>query len=603
MQTCASKAFNGYATGQTRSACSMFSCGEPMYTLEELRIRAARGLIHQPSSMREAWVHQAEPWLEITASALEALIFYGVGPTTQPATTLDVFDATRKRLWAPEVRPENASKDQGDVTPPWPIELSVQQLFTTEGEKERIERVGRNTNGKTIWGVADAARALRSGEISVLELLDESLAKIDASEKNVKAWECVIRDAARAAAQELMDSPPIREEQGLLFGIPFGAKDNVNTRGVPTTGSSEVYEHFVPSSNADIIETLDLHSAILVGKTTATEMALGDPPPTRNPWNLNHTPGGSSAGSAAAVAADHVPFAVASQTGGSINRPASYCGLVAVKPTWGRISRRGVLPLAWTLDHLGVMTRNVEDQAWVLDGLCGTSYRHLVDRSADARRTPASHAGSRAKSTNALRIGRPDRYFFGKSLHPAQHQAYEAMLKQLQHAGMTIVDFELPPTFEVAVHAHTIIMQCEVATAYALGRPENIELMRPTLRSRIIAGLATPAPMYLRAQQVRREYIKQLQWAFEHIDILATPSTPTPADKGIEYSGSAAFNSPFSMAGLPTIVFPTGVDGKTGCPLSAQLVARPNHEEHLFKAAFAYEQRTEGNALSHVYAG
>lgn len=574
-----------------------------MNTLADLRTRAAQALHQQSSAVREDWLHQASPWLERTASAIDAVSQYSVDSTRQPAISLDVFDATGTGLWArgrtakhlPKTSEDSAQSPRQPRARDEPRANKRQRgKVRTANREDQARNDARGRNDVHVWGVADAARALRRGDVSPLELLDASIAQIEATEHEVKAWECVTMDAARTAAQQLLRATSDDAPEQRLFGIPFGAKDNVFTKGVPTTGSSALYRDFVPTRNADIIDTLHQQSAILLGKTTATEMALGDPPPTRNPWNLGHTPGGSSAGSAAAVAANHVPFAIASQTGGSINRPASYCGLVAVKPTWGRISRGGVLPLAWTLDHMGVMTRSVEDQAWVFDVLAGTDYRELADHASSGRRT--------SELPKKLRIGRPDRYFFGTVLHSAQHHAFEAMLEELRGCGMRIVDIELPPSFEVAVSAHTLIMQCEVAAAYGLRGAEALQLLRPTLRSRILAGLVTPAPMYLRAQHIRRAYIEQMDALFEHVDVLATPSTPTPADQGIEYSGSAAFNSPFSMAGFPTIVFPTGLDEHTGCPLSAQLIARPNDESSLFEAAFAYEHSTQGLALSNMYA-
>lgn len=420
----------------------------------------------------------------------------------------------------------------------------------------------------TPWNVSDAARAIADKELTPLELLEDCLERIDQNEPTIQAWETVVRDQALEQAHQatayLKDHPP----KGPLFGIPFGAKDNYFTQGIPTTGSSERHRNFVPDHNADALNLLYNQGAILLGKTTTTEMALGDPPPTRNPRNPAHTPGGSSAGSAAAVAAGHVPFALATQTGGSINRPASYCGLYALKPTYGRISTRGVFPLASSLDHLGAMTRTLEDQILVLDALLDTNFQTSI------LQTPQTLRGTR--------IGIPDRFYVNPDIVvPAQLQAYNAELERLQQLGAELVPITLPPIFESIEAAHAVIMEYELAQYHAPKEEQDWNLFRPLLQKRIRNGLSHSFETYADALRTQRTFTHQLGSLFESMEILATPTTPTFADLGIEDSGSSAFNTAFSLAGFPTLVFPTGTEPTTQLPLSMQWIAAPYQEATL----------------------
>lgn len=424
----------------------------------------------------------------------------------------------------------------------------------------------------TPWSVFDAVHAITRRELTPVDLLEDCLARIDATEDQIHAWEIVVREQAREHARRATKHLPHHNVQNLLFGIPFGAKDNYFTQGIPTTGSSERYRDFIPTYNADILQTLYTHGAILLGKTTTTEMALGDPPPTRNPRNLAHTPGGSSAGSAAAVAAGHVPFAMASQTGGSINRPASYCGLVALKPTYGLVSTQGVFPLATSLDHLGAMTRTLEDQIWVLDALLGTRFR--------------KHILQTTQTLRNVRIGVPDRFYTDPDIvQSEQLHAYHRELAHYQALGAQIVPITLPSNFESAEPAHVIIMEYELALSHAPSKAEDWQKFRPLLQKRMRNGLSHSSEMYAHALKTQQAFKETLGALFENMDILVTPTTPTLADHGIADSGSSAFNTAFSLAGFPTLVLPTGTEASTNLPTSIQWIAPPHREETLLKAA------------------
>src|SRR2546427_4502371 len=258
-------------------------------------------------------------------------------------------------------------------------------------------------------GVADAARAIRRKELSPVDLVDALLERIDKVDGRVQAWALVDRDGARAAARTAADEVARGVSRGPLHGVPFGAKDIFYSAGLRTEGGSKVMAGFVPSYDATSVARLKSAGAILLGKCHTTEFATYDPSPARNPWNLACTPGGSSSGSAAAVAAREVPIALGTQTIGSNVRPASYCGLVGLKPTLGRISTRGVMPLSYTQDHVGLMTRSVEDMALGLS----VPPRH-EPRGPTSSRSPVPDYIAAITRRRAPRIGRSEERRVGK---------------------------------------------------------------------------------------------------------------------------------------------------------------------------------------------
>lgn len=525
----------------------------------------------------EQWVEEARPFLQQTVVAIGAVRGYRLpelpsGPApSAPVPPVPIAPGSACPGTPPSAPPSHRpTVGKGSTGKPG-----------GSGEEARANPV--------VWTIADAARAFRQRTLSPVELIQHCLTRVDATDGIVRAWAAVAAEEALARARQAERALGRGDDLGPLHGIPFGVKDNIFTEGLPTSGGSRLFQHYIPAQDAGVVTALKRAGAIVLGKTTTAEMALGDAPPTRNPWRPAHTPGGSSSGSAAAVAAGHVPFALGTQTGGSLNRPAGYCGLVAMKPTYGCLPLDGVFPVAWTLDHVGAMTKTAKDQALVLRSLVGNS----GGRPYPLLRDLASPGQQCFKSLRGLRVGRPDRYFF-KALHPAQRTAYEEALHVLRtEFGVVVTDVELPPSFEAAAAAHTIIMQCEVAAVHASALRERAPLMGPMLRARILCGHVTGAGDYIRAQQVRRGFSAHMYDVFEEVDLLATPTTPTPAPEGISSTGSSVFNAPFTLLGFPTIVFPTGFAAGTSLPLSMQLVARPLEEATLLTMAMAYEGVTD----------
>ncbi len=541
---------------------------------EKLRANCV-ALLRACSDDTETWLAEAESYMLHTAQAIDAVLSLDMPSLTDPAYIFSV--------------------DPG---------LGQRSGTAVTGRQERVDLLPRSSHQGTgaVSGdpasltLVEAARAFRRGDLSPVELVEACLARIEAMDGDVQAWASVVPEQALAEARRAERALRSGNDLGLLHGIPFGVKDNICTAGIRTSGGSRLLEGFVPTYDATVVRLLKEAGAIVLGKTTTTEMALGDAPPTRNPWNLAHTPGGSSSGSAAAVAAGQVPFALGTQTGGSLNRPAAYCGLVAVKPTFGRVSRYGVLPVAWTLDHVGAMTRTAVDQALVLQSICRADEE---DSSTVAAAPPLTRsvwdlASDGAKRLRGKKIGRPDRYFF-TGVDSAQRAAYDETLRVLEREfGMIVEDVELPPAFEAAVAAHAIIMQCEVAAVHGSAWRERGQLMRPILRARILCGAATSAEVYVRAQQIRNLYKEQMRQLFRtSIDLMATPTTPAAAPEGIHDTGTPAFILPFTLTGFPTVVFPVGCETAGKLPLSVQFVAAPMQEELLLDLAIAYQHVTD----------
>ena len=432
--------------------------------------------------------------------------------------------------------------------------------------------------------IAEACRLMRRRELSPVELVEDCLKRIDSCEPLVQAWVQVLRERALEEAQEAERAMRSGEAKGPVHGIPFGVKDIYHVAGVPTRAGSASWE-VKPSQDAEAVSRLRRAGAILLGKTTTTVFAFRDPAPTRNPWSPAHTPGGSSSGSAAAVAARMVPLALGTQTAGSLSRPASYCGVVALKPTYGLVSRRGVVPVAWSLDHVGAFTLTVEDQALVLAALCGED---PGDPATWARSAPAS------RDVRPV-VGVPD-HFFDEQAEPATWERFMEALKVLESLGWAVETVPLPPTFEAVQAAHAVIMQAEAAAVHLERLRTNPSLLPPSLRKLTMGGALVPATVYVRAQQVRRLFQRQLLALFDRVGVLATPATPGPAPHGLQWTGPYTFNAPFSAAGVPTLTVPMGwVEG--ALPVGLQLVAAPFAEDRLLALGVAYQSATDWHRL------
>jgi aspartyl-tRNA(Asn)/glutamyl-tRNA(Gln) amidotransferase subunit A len=420
-------------------------------------------------------------------------------------------------------------------------------------------------------GVAEAARAIAARRISSAALVESLLARIERVEPELQAWARVDAENALAAARAL-DAKPAH---GPLHGVPVGIKDIFHTAGLEMNAGSPLLAGFVPDEDAPVVRRLREAGAIVLGKCAMTEFAAMDPAPTRNPWNLAHTPGGSSSGSAAAVAACLVPGTLGTQTAGSILRPAAYCGVVGLKPTYDALDRKGIFPCAWSMDHAGPIARSVEDAALLFRVMAGT-------RPAEASR-------------EQLRVGIADRYF-DQNLDADTRAAFDSAIRMLESAGAQIVPLTLPPSFEAGVDASIVTIYSEMAAVHRDRFAAHRDRYGWKITCLLDAGGEVSAADYLRAQQIRRLAADELSALLETVDCLATPSTPVPAPEGLDATGDWTCNVPFSGSGHPALSVPVALSGK-GLPIGVQLVARAGGEELLFRCGGSLEShaRFPGN--------
>ena len=324
------------------------------------------------------------------------------------------------------------------------------------------------------------------------------------------------------------------------------------------------------------VSRLKAAGAILLGKLHTTEFATSDPAPTRNPWNLACTPGGSSSGSAAAVAARMIPLSLGTQTIGSNVRPASYCGLVGLKPTFGRIGTRGVMALSYTQDHVGLMARSVEDAALGLSIVAG----HDPDDPSSSRAPVPDYLAALTRR-RAPRVG-VLREFFERAVPEVADVTAQAV-RRLARAGAAVEEAKLPPTFQVAHAAAYVITRSDTASIHAERFAQKAHLYRPAIRSSIEMGMLIPGDLYVRALRIRSQFRRELQPLLNRYDVLLTPTTPAPAPEGMA-TGDPQFQIAWSLSGLPSITVPCGLT-TSGLPLGIQLVSRNYTEASLLSAA------------------
>jgi len=400
------------------------------------------------------------------------------------------------------------------------------------------------------------------------------------------AWARTQPEKAMADAEKLEKLLRQGTYLGPLHGIPVGVKDLYYTSGVETSAGSKVLVGFVPTFDATVVLRLRGAGAILLGKTATAEFGHADAAATHNPWNPAHTPGGSSSGSAAGLAAGMCLGAFGTQNGGSIVRPAAFCGVVGLKPTYGRISRHGIIPLAWSLEHAGPMAKTVQDVALLLSAVSGMDPN---DRTAAAQPVP-SYAESLEATPRGLTVGIPDRYFLERS-DPAVATSFENAVRALEKLGMRLHKVKLPDCFEAGVSAGRVIMHVEGSAYHHESFKRRRDDYGPKLAALVEAGLLIPAASYLRAQQVRSMAIAAMGHLFTEVDVLVTPSAPGPAPEGLASTGDSVFNAPFSTSGLPAMGVPMGFS-PSGLPLGLQVVGRPFDECTVFRVGAAYEAAT-----------
>jgi aspartyl-tRNA(Asn)/glutamyl-tRNA(Gln) amidotransferase subunit A len=448
--------------------------------------------------------------------------------------------------------------------------------------------------------LGDAADLVRSKQVSPVDLARACLDRIERLNPRLNAFITVTAETAVAEARAAESEVLAGRWRGPLHGVPIALKDLVDTAGVRTTAGSALFADRVPTEDAFVVTRLKAAGAVFLGKLNMHELAYGGSTvisafgPVRNPWGLEHTAGGSSAGSAAAVAARLCYGAVGSDTGGSIRQPAAYCGIVGLKPTFGRVSVRGAVPLAWSLDHLGPMTRSVRDAALMLKAMDGYDPKDPVsvdtawaDCEAALRRTPV----------RGLRIGLPRPYFY-EDVDPQVEAATRAALSVLTGLGAVLSDVEVETANDVSIP----VLQAE-AYAYhetmVADRPDRYD---PQTLRRIHSGANIPAAAYIRARRRMEEVRRAAGDAFAKVDVLVTPTTRVPPFTIAELKDPENLRPrelrmlqntrPWNALGLPVVSIPCGFT-EGGLPLGLQIAGPPGGEGRILGVAHAFEQATE----------
>jgi aspartyl-tRNA(Asn)/glutamyl-tRNA(Gln) amidotransferase subunit A len=448
--------------------------------------------------------------------------------------------------------------------------------------------------------ISEAAAGLRRKDFSPVELTKACLARIEAIDGKLHSFitptTVYALEQAREAEKELHSG----KDRGPLHGIPIALKDLYATKGIRTTCHSAVLEHWIPDYDATAVAKLQEAGTILLGKLGMHEFAFGGPsvdapfPAVRNPWNTAHIPGGSSSGSGAALAAGICYGALGSDTGGSIRTPSSHCGIVGIKPTYGRVSRRGVVPLSWSLDHAGPMARSVEDCAILLQAIAGYDAK---DPASANLAVPDFRAGLR-DGIKGLRVGVPRAHWFDENLgiDPQTEAVFNQALESLGSLGASIVKIDGKP-FSLARKANQTILVCEAYAYHEKTYQETPMKFGTSVRRRMLEGAFLSAAEYITAQRARSVLNEQIRANFSRVDVFATPSAPRPPEAfesmdPNEQNLRPNFTNPFNLTGLPAISVPCGFTAGN-LPVGLQIVARPFEEATCFRVAYAYEQATE----------
>ncbi len=432
--------------------------------------------------------------------------------------------------------------------------------------------------------IHQAAAAIRQRQVTPLDLVEMCLKNIDLWEPHVHAWVFVDREGARAEAQRLGAELNRGQYRGPLHGIPIGVKDIFDVFDWPTAAGSKLWANSIARADCEVVRRLRQAGAIFLGKTVTTQYASFDPPVTRNPWNLAHTPGGSSSGSAAATATLMCFGATASQTGGSITRPASFCGTCGCKPSFGLVPLDGIMPLSPSMDHPGPIARCVRDLAILLevmaDPMDWTAYPRQV---AQSIRTDPN-----ARPTASPPILGRVRGLFDDLAEPGVQPAMDAVQKKLSDAGAAVKEISLPARFADVVARHRIVMAVEGAAYHEERLRKHPEDYGPKIRGLLEEGLACPAPEFHRALVHKHQLTADVAACLREVDALIMPATTGPAPD-TSSTGNPAFQAPWSYTGLPTVNLPMGhfIDG---LPLGLQVVGARNAEAKLLAAAAWCEQ-------------
>jgi aspartyl-tRNA(Asn)/glutamyl-tRNA(Gln) amidotransferase subunit A len=470
--------------------------------------------------------------------------------------------------------------------------------------------------------IHEIAADLKAKKVSSVELTKATMTHLKAVEPKVQSFITVTEELALAQAAEADKRLASGDNVTALTGVPLGIKDLLCTKGVQTTCASKMLEGFKPPYSATVVERLNAAGAIMVGKTNMDEFAMGSSTETsyyqktKNPWNLSCVPGGSSGGSASCVSADQAFGSLGSDTGGSIRQPAALCGIVGLKPTYGRVSRYGLIAFASSLDQIGPMTKDVEDCALMMNVIAG----HDEKDSTSANVAVPDYTVEMKKSIKGLKIGIP-KEFFPEGMNPEVTEATKKAIEQLKSLGAEVHEISLPHS-PYSLAAYYVLAPSEASSnlarydgvRYGLRVPgENIVEMYsktraagfgPEVKRRIMLGTYALSSgyydaYYLKALKVRRLIKQDYDQAFEKVDVIVTPTVPNPAFKFGEKTDNPLtmylediFTISINIAGVPALSLPCGLS-KTDLPIGLQIIGKPFDEATLLKAAYAYEQSTD----------
>ncbi|MFI5272651.1 MAG: amidase [Ktedonobacterales bacterium] len=457
--------------------------------------------------------------------------------------------------------------------------------------------------------IAEALRRIRSGELTAAALVDGCLRQIERLDPTLKACVTVMAESAREQAQAADTAPAARRDQRPLLGIPIGLKDLLQTRGVRTTAGSRVLDDWIPTTDAAVVARLAKAGAIALAKTNTHEFAFGTmTPPTVNPWDTERVPGGSSGGSAAGVAAGEFLGAIGTDTGGSIRIPAGWCGVTGLKPTYGLVSRAGIIPLSGSLDHAGPIARSVEDCALLLDAIAGydPADPDSVDVPLLSFAAAASSQRAPDEAVRGTRIGIPASYFF-EQIEPEVESAVRAAISQLEALGATVVAVALPDGMDDLFAVYRGVQMPEAYTYHSdQGWLDTYaDRYTPGVYANFRRGADYSAADYIRFQRRRREFTDALREALRQVDALATPTLALAAPRIEDYDapltvngeelrgGSLRLTFPFDLTGQPALALPCGFASGDTLPISLQLVAAHFGEATLLRLGHAYQRVTD----------
>ena len=445
---------------------------------------------------------------------------------------------------------------------------------------------------------------IRSREVSPVELVEACLARIEQTEPTLNSFITLMPEQARSAARRAEDEISRGNYRGPLHGIPVGLKDLFNTAGVKTTSGTRIYDNFVPDEDCTVATRFGQAGAILLGKLNMHPLAFGptgengDYGHMHNPWNPERITGGSSGGSGSAAAAGQCTITMGTDTGGSVRIPAALCGIVGLKPTYGRVSRAGLTPLSWCLDHPGPMVRTVEDAALTMNVIAGRDPRDHATSDVPVSDYTTALTGE----IRGLRIG-VVREYFETEIDPAVAALTQQAITVLGELGAEIVEVSLP-LYEYAQPISNAILSAEATAAHRDILLSDGEKLYPQVRERLEEGLFISAAEYLRAQQARQVFCQQVAGLLEDVDLLAGPVEPVTApnilERRIEIGGEALpavpmltkYTRVYNITGSPAISVPCGF-GPDALPVGLHLAGRNFDESTVLRAAYAYQQATD----------